>query len=479
MLTRSLLQFETANLDTAWVTVLQAADAIPEKTEQAADDIAALLTVAARLAWFSGEIARLEQARDRILALPGPPNSLRRRLALSMVGLFLLPGHVPPRGFLAAALETFGSPVGSPWMWPPGLCAAAVGEDSAALQLYSREVASLRAAGSIGELAQALVGLGYAESYLGLWSNAVVHASEGLRLSRETDQPGGTGLCLGLLARIAGAQGRADDCRRYTAEALDRVTTQGSIAVVSVTRWGLGQLALGLGDPEEAYAQLSAIASPERWPDGNVFAPISALDLVEAAILAGRREDAFSTLEAMHNLTRGFGLAWAELVTERSLALLSDGPDAEEHFRAALDVPGAELRRFEFARTQLVFGEWLRRNRRRAEARRFLRSSLEAFTASAAGPWAKRAQSELRASGARTEQGGQVALEALTPQELQVVRLAARGLSNREIGTQLFLSPRTVGFHLYKAYPKLGVASRSELTRLQLEESDLTEARSG
>jgi DNA-binding NarL/FixJ family response regulator len=137
------------------------------------------------------------------------------------------------------------------------------------------------------------------------------------------------------------------------------------------------------------------------------------------------------------------------------------------------------LRRFEFARTQLVFGEWLRRNRRRAEARRFLRSSLEAFTASGAGPWAKRAQSELRASGARTEQAGQVALEALTPQELQVVRLAARGLSNREIGTQLFLSPRTVGFHLYKAYPKLGVASRSELARLQLEEPDLSQARSG
>ena len=128
----------------------------------------------------------------------------------------------------------------------------------------------------------------------------------------------------------------------------------------------------------------------------------------------------------------------------------------------------AEVNRpFEHARTALLYGEWLRRARRKAEARAHLRTALETFERLGATPWAERARTELGATGtAAPSQPAPGALAELTPQELQIVRLASRGLSNRDIAAQLFLSPRTVGYHLYKAYPKLGVASRGELTAL-------------
>jgi DNA-binding CsgD family transcriptional regulator len=128
---------------------------------------------------------------------------------------------------------------------------------------------------------------------------------------------------------------------------------------------------------------------------------------------------------------------------------------------------------FERARTDLLHGEWLRRARRRSEARGPLRAAADAFGELGATPWAERARAELRATGETRSTSTMTGaapdqFAELTPQELQVVRLAAAGLSNRDIGAQLFLSPRTVGYHLYKAFPKLGVASRAQLVRLDL-----------
>ena len=142
--------------------------------------------------------------------------------------------------------------------------------------------------------------------------------------------------------------------------------------------------------------------------------------------------------------------------------------EAEEHYRASMWLHREINRPMSLARTELLFGEWLRRVRRRSEAREPLRAALRVFEVIGARSWAERARSELRATGesvAAAEPGGQA---QLTPQELQVVRLAATGLSNRDIGAQLFISPRTVGYHLYKAFPKLGVAGRHELAALDL-----------
>ncbi len=329
----------------------------------------------------------------------------------------------------------------------------------------------MRESGAIGHLAQALVGLGYSESYLGQWADAQVHASEGLRLSRETGQPGGAALCLALLARIAGAQGRSDDCHSLVGQAREHAVAQGTLGAVDVTRWAAGLLALGSGRHEEAFAQFADIADPAARPDRSLFAPVAVLDLIEAAILTGRTGLATHVLGQFTRWAQPCSAPWTRLVIHRSRAMLGGGAEAEREFQAALAVPGAELRRFPYARTQLLYGEWLRRNRRRREARAQLRPALNTLTSIGATPWADRARAEVRASGETIRSGGNAAFDALTPQELQITRLAARGLSNREIGAQLFLSPRTVGFHLYNAFPKLGVASRSDLRQLQLEDA--------
>ncbi|MGH3622241.1 MAG: helix-turn-helix transcriptional regulator [Sciscionella sp.] len=151
--------------------------------------------------------------------------------------------------------------------------------------------------------------------------------------------------------------------------------------------------------------------------------------------------------------------------------MLADDSSAQQDYAQAVRLHQEDGGRpFERARTELLYGEWLRRARNQTDARQQLRSACEIFERLGAAPWTDRARTELRATGERRPAQDPVSdlLNRLTPQELQVVRLAAKGLSNRDIGAQMFLSPRTVGYHLYKAYPKLGVTSRSELAALDL-----------
>jgi DNA-binding CsgD family transcriptional regulator len=184
---------------------------------------------------------------------------------------------------------------------------------------------------------------------------------------------------------------------------------------------------------------------------------------VEAAVRLGAPERATRAFAHYREWARYTRRPWAEALVLRCRALIED---SEEHFTAALTLEG---RPFEQARTELLYGEWLRRTRRKADARTHLRSALETFERLGAAPWAGRARAELSATGSTTPAAPAPGLLAgLTPQELQIVRLAAQGLSNRDIAAQLFLSPRTVGYHLYKAYPKLGVASRGELGTIAL-----------
>lgn len=148
----------------------------------------------------------------------------------------------------------------------------------------------------------------------------------------------------------------------------------------------------------------------------------------------------------------------------RASALLSEPEAAEPHFRAATGDPAAARWPFEHALAQLDFAEWLRRRRRTTEARPLLTAALDTFERLGARPWAERATAELRAAGVTvTPPAAPDVLADLTPQELQIARLAAGGLTNREIGARLYLSPRTIGFHLHKIFPKLGITGRAQL----------------
>jgi DNA-binding NarL/FixJ family response regulator len=188
-------------------------------------------------------------------------------------------------------------------------------------------------------------------------------------------------------------------------------------------------------------------------------------DLIEAQARSGRREDAERNLTRLLEDAQLTQSVWGTATAARCQALLAGESDADGAFAEALQLHAEDPDELERARTALCYGEWLRRRRRRRDSREHLHGALETFERIGARPWAERARAELRASGERIRRRG-LAHEQLTPQELQVSLAAADGLTNKEIGARLFLSPKTVEFHLSRAYRKLDVASRVELARL-------------
>jgi DNA-binding CsgD family transcriptional regulator len=451
----------------ACATLIRGAE---EVRASAPDRAALMLAAAARMAWYGDEQPRLNEVRRHVRALPLTEDALPKRLAVSLTGRTMDDDSNPVGGYFAAAfeyLERFGPSV---WVWPPAIVADMTGELRAAQRLYELAASGLRSSGAIGQLAQALFPLALVEMYGGQWQDSVIHATEALQLSRETGDQASSGLALGILSRIAGAQGRTDECRVLALEGLRLAKAQGARIVVSDIAWGLAGQELSQGRYEQAFGELGVVARPEAWPDGRLFAPVAAADLVEASVHTDRLDVASRVVEAMERWIERPAPAWARVSAHRGRALLSDGDRVRVEFDAAVGVPGADDRPFELAQTRLAYGEWLRRRRHKSEARAQLRTALEVFAELGARPWAERAGAELRATGISVAQRDPALKDRLTPQELQIARLGAEGLSNRDIASQLFLSPRTVGFHLSNVFSKLGIASRGELRRLKLGE---------
>jgi DNA-binding CsgD family transcriptional regulator len=195
---------------------------------------------------------------------------------------------------------------------------------------------------------------------------------------------------------------------------------------------------------------------------------LAAFDRVEAAAHAGHPEAVREWADDLDRFAGDTGADWAAAGAAYGRALIADGPEAEALFQRALQLHERDPRPFDRARTQLAFGESLRRSGRRVDARRPLRLSLETFDELGAGPWGERARRELRASGESARRRDPSTVIELTPQEHQVVRLVKEGMSNRDVAGRLFLSPRTVEYHLSHVYQKLGVRSRGELVALVL-----------
>jgi DNA-binding CsgD family transcriptional regulator len=192
-------------------------------------------------------------------------------------------------------------------------------------------------------------------------------------------------------------------------------------------------------------------------------------DKIEAAIRASRLEEAASALPLFEAWIGYSGAPSARSRLAACRALLASGDEATQFFEAALEL-SADVRPFDLARIRLLYGEHLRRERRRTDARLQLRAALEGFERLRAAPWADRARSELRASGETARKRDPSTTDQLTPQELQVARLVAEGLSNKEVAAQLFLSPRTIDSHLRNVFAKLGITSRTQLARFSLGE---------
>ena len=291
----------------------------------------------------------------------------------------------------------------------------------------------------------------------------------GARLARETGQQNSVCHLLASLALIAALQGREDECRSHAAQALDLATARGLGYQSALAEWALARLDLGLGRPAEALARLAELAVAGPGKSHPFVKLVSSPDLVEAAVRAGQAAAAQAALLEFERFAREAAPPWALALVPRCRGLLSAGDAAERHFLEALRRHGESARPFDRARTELVFGEYLRREGRRTHARAHLRSALDAFERLSAGAWAERARAELRASGESARKRSPRAIDELTPQELQITRLVAEGATNKEVAARLFLSPRTIDYHLRKVFSKLGISSRSELIRSSLE----------
>ncbi len=212
---------------------------------------------------------------------------------------------------------------------------------------------------------------------------------------------------------------------------------------------------------ERAAAEASAAS---RFTISNLALP----ELVEAAVRAGRPERAAAALEQLGARARASGTPWALGLAARSRALTSAGPAAEEHYREAVERLGSCRIATHLARTHLVYGEWLRREGRRQDARDQLRTAHEMLSGMGAEAFAARAARELRATGERPRTRSARPTDALTAQEQHIARLVATGATSREVGAQLFLSPRTIEAHLRNVFRKLGITSRRQLRELPL-----------
>jgi DNA-binding CsgD family transcriptional regulator len=241
-------------------------------------------------------------------------------------------------------------------------------------------------------------------------------------------------------------------------EALDR----GEGCALSVTQWAAGVLNNGLGHYQDA---LAAVEHANEYPEELWFSTWGCIELLEAAARSGDAERASLALDRLVETTEASGTDLALGIGARSRALVSEGSSAEVLYGEAIERLGRTRVRFELARAHLLYGEWLRRERRRLDARVQLRASHEMFTAMGVKAFAQRAERELLATGETARKRSEDTRAHLTGQEAQVAQLARDGLSNPEIGAQLFISPRTVEYHLHKVFTKLDITSRAQLDR--------------
>ncbi len=441
---------------------------------------ASLNTLAALMALTAGELHRA-RALCR-LAIDGFPTLSGRsaRMAVALQGL--LSALAGDRDAAATVLLEFREPDEAVWRGQStlifeDLVAAAltwVGEVSAASRLVASLVERSRETNALVLLARALVVR--ADLYLrtGYWDAALADANESAEFAIDLDAGASAAFALAVMARLEAGVGRVAEARRHGLEAL-AIAERSDFAVNAFWAQGaLGFLALSEGNGPEAVSRLeSARAFAEGEGVGLMMVVPWAPDLVEAYVRTGQTNEAVRLVQALdaEGVERQGPLAQALLARSRGLVATVD---ADQHFDAAIAAHAGVLSPFERARTLLVYGEWLRRERRANEAISKLEEAAVAFERLGAVVWLAHANAELDAHGRRSPTAPRGGRRALTPQEFRVARTVAGGATNREAAAILFLSPRTVEHHLAAVYRKLGIRSRTELTRRVMSDPDFS-----
>jgi DNA-binding CsgD family transcriptional regulator len=366
---------------------------------------------------------------------------------------------------LSRALAAVDGLTDARYLLAAGRAAMYLGDDAAALRCSAAVVDQARATGRVGAVPIAGHRLALSELFVGRWAAGKATATESLRLAQATGQEELAPLAHVWLALHAALRGAADECCA-SLERARAVSAERPMGLIDDSAlWARSLLDLGRGEPASALAHLRRIRHP-------VVLVFSSLERVEAAWQAGDLEAARTWLAELERLARATRQPWALARAAHGQALLADGAAAEQAFTEALRHHGAATRPFERARTELAFGEALRRARRRADARAHLRAALDGFEQLGAAPWTERARTELRACGQTVRRRDDARTDRLTPQEVQVARFVADGLTNADVAARLFLSRRTVDFHLRNVFAKLGISSRTELVRFVLDPSN-------
>jgi DNA-binding CsgD family transcriptional regulator len=474
---RGVVQFRCGGLLDAFdILVSASAIAAPLDLRKALE----MLFDAAHAAATAGDYERVAECGYRAAALPASPNDVDAVLIGLLIGIgSLQKGESADELSRVLGAISLGEQFDEPrWLvWASG-GAQFVGDRALAAEFLRRAVSSARASGKRERLASALMSFVLDGLVQGRHS-VLGEASEGLTLTTEAGLENLTTGFLATHAWFAAVRGQREECRTYAAAASQRARTSGAGLAAALCDWALSIGDLTGGQPALAGARLAAMRTAPAGSGHPYIGLLCIPDLVEACARTGERQRAKRALSALERFGEPKGPGWSRALSARCRALLTQGENAEGEFERALLLHAEADRPFDRARTALLYGEFLRRERRRIDARAQLRAALEVFEQLGADAWAHQARIELRASGESTRRRDPGALHELTPQELQIARFVAAGLSNKEVAAQLFLSPRTIEYHLRHVFAKLDISSRMQLVHLPLGDAKPTAETAG
>ncbi|HTX11716.1 MAG TPA: AAA family ATPase [Solirubrobacteraceae bacterium] len=417
-------------------------------------------------AWFAGRFAPAGTLREicwAAISAPQAPRTPRPSdLVLDGFSVLAVEGRLAAAARLSRALSVFAygevdMAEGLRWGWLASVAAIMLWDDESWRMMLARQLQSLRDAGLLVHLPIYLQSLGILPVLRGDFATAGSLIAEGDTVAEAT----GTRLARFAAVALAGLRGTADAQALIEVEASNASAARQGVAI-QWCQWVSAILCNGLGRYEQARsdAQQAAEEAPE------LFLSVWALpELIEAAARTGKTRVAGAALERLIEAASIGDSDWGLGVLARSRALLSEGEDAEDAYREAIDRLSRTRLRPDLARAYLLYGEWLRRENRRVDARAQLRTAHELFTNIGMEAFAERARTELQATGEHVRPRTIETRDDLTAQERQIAELARDGLSNPEIGARLFLSPRTVEWHLRHVFVKLGVRSRRDLAK--------------
>ncbi|MDX2394072.1 AAA family ATPase [Streptomyces sp. DK15] len=459
---RGVIEFAHGDQERAHRLLLHATHAVAEP-EQAVR----LACLAVRAGWSGGSAERQAEALRRLEELGGEGAAAA---LLPLIKQWW--GTGPGTGAPPPADEAFALLGSASWhLIPPAPLAVAWGAEQPLARAYQRELETLRRTGAVSALMLTVPQTATIDIVRGRWTQAAANAADTLRVAEEIGADHAASQCRNTLAWLAALRGDEGTVAELTAKTLELSVPRGVRALTAAAYWNRGMAALFAGRAPEALEVLLRLAEPGHRAAHATFALLAAADTVEAASSAGLCAAGADALRCLQEWARDTGAAWAVAAALRSAALLAE-EGAEELFLAALSVPGAADHPFAHARTRLLYGEWLRRARRRTDARVQLAEAAETFQRLGATPLLERSLHEQELTGQRlrrAESYGTGGEPLLTPQEMRVARLGADGLTNREIAAQLLISPRTVGHHLANVFPKLGIVARAELARVDFD----------